>query len=114
MENLNEIRHGCTAHVNDGFPSLSRLHTLRPARPTFHRAQPNMQGLPLVNRFAGTQSNECRRSDDQSRANEQSDLTTFFHGQFAFANSFNSFTASSTIRSPVPGSAQLCSPVQTW
>ena len=105
MDNLYEIRHGRSTHVEDGFPSLSRLHALSPAWPTFHRAQPNFQGPPLINRLAGTQSKECRRDDDQSKTNEQSDLTAFFHCQFAFANSFNIFTVSSTIRSPVPGSA---------
>src|SRR5216117_653359 len=112
MDNLYEIRHGRTAHVDHGFPSLSRLHTLTPTRPTFHRAQPNFKGPPLINRFAGTQGNEYCSSEHEAKDDEQSTFAELLHGGFTLARSFNIFKASSTIRSPVPASAQLCSPVQ--
>src|SRR6185503_15821937 len=100
MDNPYEMRHGITARVDDGFPSLSRLHTLPPARPKFHRAQPSFQGPPLIQRLARSQNNECQNGGDDRQENNQREVTSSFHSWFALANSFSNFTTSSTIRSP--------------
>src|SRR5881396_3054157 len=68
-------------------------------------ADPLSDTFALIHRLARTQSKECDCNSGEAEHHNQYEVSVSFHCESALANSFNILTASSTTRSPVPGSA---------
>jgi len=83
----------------ENFPASAVFGAAAPRMGALRSCRPSNQGM------VGQLRNKSQPNDDKPKHHDQSELPALFHGESALTNSFNILTASSTTRSPVPGSA---------